>query len=169
MAELQLFMMVIAAGALGFSLSRMTSGRRRGQPDNPLGEVQQRFSLVETSVAGLLQRMELRVHELGREVEATVNNRILVLDQLTRDADAEIRRLQALLATQAAPTGTAQPASEGLQPLSLRIATGLRLQVERLHAAGFTADRIAELLGAPPRVVDQMLDEELSGPTSQAA
>lgn len=153
----QAILLAVAAASLGYSLYQGSRYRRKLQTRDSLTDALQEVTEVESSARGIVQQLEVRAYEYNREVEARIDNRLAVLDQLILDADREIERLQAMLAEsrQSAPID---------RPLTF-------LEQQRcftLHESGFTVDEIARCLNTTTAGVQQALDE-WQPPQSRAA
>ena len=153
----QAILLAVAAASLGYSLFQGSLYRRKLQKQDSLTEAMEGVAEVESSARGIVQKLEVRAYEYNREVEARIDNRLAVLDQLILDADREIERLQAMLAEsrQSAPID---------RPLTF-------LEHQRcftLHEPGFTLEEIARCLNTTVTGVRQALDE-WQPPQSRAA
>jgi hypothetical protein len=123
--------------------------------DRPAGEVR--------VAADWLNDLEVRLFDLGREVEARVETRTAQLDRLIDAADNEIIRLSDLLAQAPRDAGgrdpdvvhrpDAQPqasASRRLTPARERIAL-------HLSQAGYSVPEIAHIVGGTPEEIAAIL------------
>lgn len=73
---------------------RATSRARRSSRANPIQDLKASFTRIEQSSPGRALQAEVHLHDVAREVEARIETRMLVLDQMILSADREIRRLQ---------------------------------------------------------------------------
>lgn len=109
---------LILVGALlvgaAFVLRRTAAGGKRARTRDPLREMHEDFRQAESTYSAQLNQMEVRLYEFSRDVEARVETRLAMLDQLILDADREIGRLELLLGmTQPGSAGVAAPSSRG--------------------------------------------------------
>ena len=88
---------------------------------------------------GLIQEMELRLYDYGREVEGRVETTLHVLDRLIRDAEHEIGRLEEVL-----------QASRGVQP-----EPEINQRISCLIETGLTDAEIAACLGCSQETIEQ--------------
>lgn len=152
-------LLVAALGMVGIGLILLSGSRRahRLRNSDPLKEVQQSEFARAASPQGLLQNMEFRIHEYGREVEARIDNRLTALDRLIVEADQEILRLEALLVE----TRMEWPPE---RPLTL----AEQQRCFALLEAGFSVTQTARYLHTTPAAVQTALDE-WQGPQQRAA
>jgi len=77
-------------------------------------EVRREMLASEQTVTGRMEKLEVRLHDYGREVEGRIETRIAVLNQLLIEADREIKRLRLLLSESdgAATANPEDPRSE---------------------------------------------------------
>jgi len=94
---LETVMLGIGILFVAFLLRRSSVLSRRSRQRDPAAEVRREFLEAERSGASRIELLEIRLHDFGREVEARMDTRITILDQLTLKAEDEIERLQALL------------------------------------------------------------------------
>lgn len=144
----QLVLIGVAAAALGYSLLQGARRRRRLQQQDSLEEALADVQAAEASARGIVQKLEVRAYDYSREVEARINNRLAVLDQLILDADREIDRLQTLLAEsrQSAPPDRDLLPNEQQRCLAL-------------HEAGFSVHEIARCLYVSTESVQRALSQ----------
>ena len=152
-------MLVTIVGMAGIGLILLNGSKRahRLRNSDPLREVQQSHVARAASPQGLLQKMELRIHEYGREVEARIENRLTALDRLIVEADQEISRLEALLVE----TRMEWPPERPLTPAEQQ-------RCFALLEAGFSVTQTARYLHTTPAAVQAALDE-WQGPQQRAA
>jgi hypothetical protein len=144
----QAILFAVAAAALGYSLFQGTLHRRRLAKQDSLQDALSDVHALESSARGIVQKLEVRAYDYSREVEARIDNRLSVLDQLIVDADREIDRLQAMLA------------ESRRSQLPDRELTQEELQrCFALHEAGFSAAEIARCLNASLTSVERGLDQ----------
>jgi hypothetical protein len=95
-----------------------------------------------------LRRFEAQTLDNSREVEARINNRLTMLDELIAEADQEIGRLQTLLAQSRPP-----------EPAGRQVTAQEQQRCFAMREAGFTVEEIARCLHASPESVQFSLDE----------
>ena len=132
-----LLMLVVA-----FVLRRSFSQSKVSRTRDPLREARQEIHQAESSYAGAINKMELRLHEYAREVEARIDTKITVLDRLIIEAEQKIQRLEEL-AHRTAPADATAPA----EPPRM-ISDGQRV-VYQLADMGLSATEIAERISEP--------------------
>lgn len=91
-------LLITAGGALMWSLIYGQRRLRQVQQGDAVRDYRAELQVIEGSAEGLVQQMEVRLHDELRAVEGRIGSRLSVLDQLIVDADREIQRLTALLA-----------------------------------------------------------------------
>lgn len=123
----------------GMLLWRSVSVRQRIARQNPLRELERDREQRSHTPEGLIQEMELRLYNYGREVEGRVETTLHVLDRLIRDAEHEIGRLEEVL-----------QASREVQP-----EPDMHQRISCLIEAGFTDAEIAACLGCPQETIVQ--------------
>lgn len=169
----QLALLGLAVIVLGLTLRRGMLRARRIEERDPLREVKQEFQVTEQRPEAMLGRMEIRVHEYAREVEARIQARLAVLDQLIQDADRRIADLQQTLdlldaEERGLPVRAGSPGPDLLQyarlpgaseslPLTNPTTGDVRL-VRRLAAAGLTAQQIAQRLDLSQETIRKLLN-----------
>ncbi len=139
----------VAVVSLGYSLYRGACYRRKLQGQDPIRETLDDVRAMESSARGLVQKLEVRAYDYSREVEARIDNRLSVLDQLIVDADREIERLQALLAE------SRQSATVPDRQLTIPE----QQRCFALKEAGFAVEEIARCLQTSSSSVDCALNE----------
>eukprot|EP00913_Durusdinium_trenchii_P035300 g33030.t1 len=82
---------------VAFLLRRNAVRGRKSQNRDIVGEVREEFLQQEKQGASKLEKLELRLYDYSREVEARIETRIALLDQLVVAADAETTRLESQL------------------------------------------------------------------------
>lgn len=147
-ASLALVGIILLIG--GWMLWRTVWLRQRVAQQDPLRELQQERAAREQRPESLVQEMELRLFDYGREVEGRVETTLNVLDQLILDAEQEIQRLETLL------QASHQKACEAEWPA----------KIERLITAGLTDAEIVQCLGCPLDLVRNQ--RQLSAANGQA-
>lgn len=148
----QWILIAVALVTMGYSLFQGAKSRRNLAARDSLGEAQSEVRAMESSARGIVQQMEVRAYDYSREVEARIDNRLAVLDQLIVDADHEIERLQQLLHQSA---------------VDRDLTTAEQQRCFTLQEAGCSLDEIARCLNAPPDLVRTALDQWQ--PTKRAA
>jgi len=144
----QAILLAVAAAALGYSMYQGTRYRQKLQGQDSLADALDDVQTIESSARGIVQKLEIRAYDYSRDVEARINNRLTVLDQLIIDADREIERLQAMLAE-----------SRQSHQLDRELSLDEQQRCFALRESGFTVEEIARCLNASPAVVEQALDE----------
>jgi CRISPR/Cas system-associated protein endoribonuclease Cas2 len=144
----QAILFVVAAAALGYSLFQGAVYRRKLQKRDSLADALEDVREIETSAGGIVRQLEVRAYDYSREVEARIDNRLVVLDQLIIDADREIDRLRALLAE-----------SRFSQPADRELTREEQQRCFALEESGFSLEEIARCLNALPVNVQRALDE----------
>lgn len=139
---IQTGLLLIAGAAMMWSLMQTRRRLRQVQQKDAVKDFRAELEAIENSAHGLVQKMEVRLHDEFRSVEARIGNRMTVLDQLILDADREIQRLTVMLEESRRET------------LIDRELTDTETQrVLHLAEAGFDGSAIARALGfAEPRV-----------------
>lgn len=145
----QFILIGVAVVSLGYSIYQGTRCRRKLPRQDALRDTLDDGRTVESSARGFVQNLEVRAYDYSREVEARIDNRLSVLDQLIVDADREIERLQALLAESRLSN------SEPERDLSLSD----QQRCFALQEAGFQVDEIARCLQTTPAGVERVLNE----------
>jgi len=145
----QIILFGVAAASLGYSMLQGSKIRHRLRRQDSYGDVLDDVRSLESSAQGVLQKLEVRAYDYGREVESRIENRLAVLDQLILDADREIDRLQMLLAE--------SQKSPGFSPRVLTPDDQQRCFA--LKEAGCSTEEIARCLQTTPEKVDLALGE----------
>ena len=94
----QTILLGLALLCIAFVLRRGIVRGQRSKKRDIKAEVHDEMRTREQSVSALIRRMEIRLHEYGREVEAMVETRMTQLDALIEEADRKIDRLRIQLA-----------------------------------------------------------------------
>ena len=131
---------ILAAGLL---LRRSMLLSRRSRQDDVVGDVRKELGRRENSQSARIQRMEVRLLELTRELEGRLATRQEVLDQLIAQADERIARLRFVLGEHPAHDGDRTDRSFILS----------------MSEAGFDADAIASCLDASQTDIQAILDD----------
>ncbi len=137
-------LLAVAAVCMGYSLFQGAKSRRRLAAQDALTDAKAEVHAMETSALGVVQQLEVRAYDYSREVEARIDNRLAVLDQLIIDADQEIDRLQQLLHLSAE--------DRDLTPAEQQ-------RCFTLQEAGCTVDEISRCLNVWPERVQCALDQ----------
>jgi hypothetical protein len=87
----------IAVILTGLVLRRGFTRAKHMQGRNPWGEAQAEFRRQPVADTATVEKLEVRLHEFARQVEARIHTRMAVLDRLIVDAEREIVRLQQVL------------------------------------------------------------------------
>jgi len=142
----QWILMAFGGVAMGYSLIQGAKSRRNIAARDSLIDAQTDIQELESSARGIVQQLEVRAYDYSREVEARIDNRLAVLDQLIVDADREIERLQSLLAL------SPQPVERELSPVEQQ-------RCLALQETGCTIDEIARCLHLAPISIRRTLDQ----------
>ncbi len=134
-ASLALVGIILLTG--GWMLWRSAWLRQRVARQDPLRELRQERAAREQRPESLIQDMEIRLFDYGREVEGRVETTLGVLDQLILDAEQEIQRLETLLQASQQQVAEAE----------------WHAKIERLLTAGLTDAEIVQCLGCPLELV----------------
>lgn len=135
-----------------------TSSRR-----DPLDEARASISARERAETARLHEMEVRLHDIQRQVEGTIATRIQLLDQLVADADLRIAQLLDAIAHARGFGEFSSPAEEVDVPVFPLESTDTRPEravsdmIRLLSAAGFDVPEIARLVRLPEAVVEEEL------------
>lgn len=97
MDGLQMILLGLALIVMGFVFRRSVRNSQRVRSRNPLKEARDRIAKTEQSPASLERKVEVRLYDLGREIEARIQTRTTVLDQLLQEAERKIELMQELL------------------------------------------------------------------------
>lgn len=82
---------------IAFLMRRSTVRKRKALKNRDVSaEVRESFLAVEKAGKSQLEQLELRLHDLYRDVEALAQTRIALLQQLIETADERIQELRAL-------------------------------------------------------------------------
>lgn len=139
----------VAAVSLGYSLYQGTLYRRKLHRQDAFQDTMSDVRAMENSARGIVQKLEVRAYDYSREVEARIDNRLAVLDQLIVDADREIERLQAMLSE------ARQSAAEPERELSM----SEQQRCFALKEGGFSVEEIARCLQTSSANVEHALNE----------
>lgn len=137
-------LIAVALAAMGYSLFQGAKSRRNLSARDSLTESHSEVVALESSARGIVSQLEVRAYDYSREVEARIDNRLAVLDQLIVDADREIERLQLLLHHTA---------------VDRELTTVEQQRCFTLQEAGCSLDEIARCLNAAPDRVRIALDQ----------
>ena len=107
-SSLQLVLLGLSLLTVGFVLWRGFARGRRSRGRDLTAEVRREMLASEQTVTGRMEKLEVRLHDYGREVEGRIETRIAVLNQLLIEADREIKRLRSLL-SESDGSATANP------------------------------------------------------------
>ncbi|HTN04404.1 hypothetical protein [Planctellipticum variicoloris] len=154
---IQTGLLITAGGALMWSVIHGKRRLRLSQQKDAVKDFQEELRAIEGSAQGLVQQMEVRLHDEMRAVEGRIDNRLTVLDQLILDADREIQRLTVLLTE-----------SRRATLIDRELTAEETQRVLDLAEVGFDGKSIARSLGiAEPRVTEVLRQWE--PPEQQAA
>jgi hypothetical protein len=109
---------------------------------------------AETDLRRSMDRLLVELRETSREINATIDTKIVALNKLVEDADRRIETLKSLEKKPAAPA-TAEPPKPAPEESSRR--TVLEAEVARLAAQGKTELEIARATGVPRGEIELML------------
>jgi len=101
----QLVLLGLSLLIVGIVLWRGFARGRRSRGRDVTAEVRREMLDAEQTVSGRMDKLEVRLHDYGREVEGRIETRIALLNQLLIEADRKIERLQELTA-ESRPTTT---------------------------------------------------------------
>ncbi|MEX0704208.1 MAG: hypothetical protein WD069_19065 [Planctomycetales bacterium] len=167
---------LVTAWLLGRGWRRGRDSARRDLPTEVRSELRAR----ETSEAAHVRKMEIRLHDYGREIEARAQTRLAALDRLVREADREIVRLTRLLELRrgdappaAAPRSAPGREASGPDILALPSAAARdraaepealtaaeRQMLLHLEEAGYSPAELARLLARPLPAIHAALAPE---------
>ena len=153
-------MILIGMGMIvtGFVLFRGARQLNQSRRRNLLGEANQEILRAEKSVESRVQKMEVRLLEYQREVEAQIGTKMEALRQLTQSAETQIDKLETLLAS----FHSLNSPQESKQNIMHNRMT------KQLEAAGFSVDEISSLLKISSDEVRKLLQpEQKSNPDDQ--
>jgi hypothetical protein len=156
------WMLLAATIVCALFVARRAAANATGSPSAAEAESHE-DAAAELGAANRVGRLEVRLHDFAREVEARLETRAAELDRLVDAADREIIRLSELL--KSTPGGRNQPRADivdyrtvpgsersGGQTLPKRPASSVPMpaaqaqMVIRLHEAGYAVDEIAHIV-----------------------
>lgn len=114
----------------------------------------------ESELAVQIDRIEVRLLDYSREVDARIDSRMALLQEMLATTDREIARLQRLL--DEAAGGAPLSASHAAKPSSAELPAA----VQALAGCGFTPEQIAQATGQPIGEVTLLL--KLRGAANQS-
>ena len=132
-------------------LMRRTAVRiGRSKNRDPVKEVRDAFLQAEKNGKSKIAQLEIRLYDHSREVEARIETRIAMLDQLVQSADEEVARLKILL---------------DLKPQSSRSIDGLpddssQRMIRHLCSAGFSISELTGLTGCTEQEIRNVLPDD---------
>lgn len=132
-----------------FLMRRSAIKKLRAGDRDLVADVRAEFLLAETKGTSKAEKLELRLYDYSREVEARIETRITLLDQLVVAADKEVSRLESLLQQNLAETQSAS------KPAALQ----QRRMIAHLAGSGFPPSEIAGLLGCPETDIRDILGD----------
>ena len=160
LTDLQLILLGLAVLVIAFVLYRGIALSQRSGRRDFAAEARAELNRTERAAASGIEKLEVRLHDYGREIEGRVATTRTMLDRLILDAEQEARRLSELL-KQSRPIAQ----SETLRKLTSDEHEMLR----ELQRAGYGIDRLARLLGRPTEEIIAALQETHESQRSGAA
>jgi len=160
---------------IAWMLRKNFRAQHKSRNRDPLAEARNELTDLEKSQMNRLNQLEIKLYDYGREVEARSEDRLLMLDELLKQADEEINRLrtQLALAQQQPP---AEDSSAGPDILlyeqerrRLSASAEQKLMMVYLSQAGFSAQEISNCFQCSLQEVEKVLAEELPRPGSETA
>lgn len=142
---------------IGFLLRRTFVQGKRSRERDPAAEVRQEMRAAERAAETGIHKLEVRLHNYGREVEGRVQTTLTLLDRLIVEAEQETDRLHGLLQTSGQVEGDVSPPRNDVpnEPLT----TDECRMVRDLHEAGYRDEQIARLLRRPVEEVESALSD----------
>lgn len=176
---------LIVTGALillvAWSLRRSFREQARIRNRDPLEEAHKEIAEREQNQLNRLDQLEVKLYEYGREVESRSDDRLLILDELLKEADKEINRLrQQLAVTKQSPTQTDttnEPSASGPGPDILLFENAHRiteaeerkLMIIYLSQAGFSAREISNCFHAEASEIETIIAQAQEPPGTETA
>ncbi|MCA9015536.1 MAG: hypothetical protein KDA77_09430 [Planctomycetaceae bacterium] len=162
---------------VAWSLRRSFREQSRISSRDPLEEAQKEIATREQSQLNRLDQLEVKLYEYGREVEARSDDRLLMLDELLREADREINRLRQQLALAQQNMGTPSASSEEPgpdivvyeNPRKFTKAAERRFMIVYLSQAGFSSQEISNCFQCSQSEIETILAEENEPPATEIA
>jgi len=136
--------------AVAFLLRRAGKKSRRSRNRDVAAEVRQQFHEAERDGRREIERLEVRLHDFAREIDALAQTRIAALTELIAAADRAIGEL-----SKHTVTGP-------LSPEQVRI-------LQLLREAGYGDTELAHLIGRSTDEVRDALNSSTDAPESHAA
>ena len=172
---LQIVLLGLLILVVGFLLRRSFMLNKRSRKRDPASEVRKEMHAAERSATSGIRKLEIRLHDYGREVEGRVQTTLTLLDRLILEADRESHRLLTLLGD----SGTIGDESDMLrqpdvvipdsssvivesgEPNPATVAQPLSAEqqemVGQLQGGGYTLEQIARLLRRSPNDILSVL------------
>lgn len=144
----QMILIGLAMLCTGFVLFRGSRRLRNSRTRNPQKESERDFLRAEQTVEARIQKLEVRLLEYEREVDAKINTKIKTLQQLILTAEKQIARLESL---------------NGVEEKSGTGKTDRVVMIRQLQSAGFSETEIANMLQTDQREVKSALQSKDSG------
>jgi len=177
MFDLSNYNLIVTGGLLlvvAWALLKSFRNQARIRDRDPLAEAKHEIASREQSQLNRLDKLEVKLYEYGREIEARSDDRLRVLDELLLDADREINRLRQQLAlAQQSPQAT--PPEAGPDILVYDNSRKISAESERrammiyLSQAGFSAQEISNSFYCSLTEVETILAEENRPPSTDTA
>ncbi len=147
--------LVFLGMALVTTLLVRSSAKRsmKSRSRDVLGEAREELTLRDQAASNLIQKMEVRLHDYGREIEGRMEARLDLLDQLIIDADREIIRLQTALAETYRKSSSTSGSHEQCD-----LSAEQHQMLHHLADAGYSAGEIANLIQASVAEISAMLN-----------
>jgi hypothetical protein len=144
----QLILLGLAILVIGFLLWRSFTLGKKSRERDPAAEARAEMRAAERSAESEVRKLEIRLHNYGREVEGRVQTTLTLLDRLILEADQETERLHGLLLTAGAVDETVTGTDE-TQAVTAPLTADERQMVRGLKDTGYTVPQIARLLRRP--------------------
>ena len=138
---------------IGFLLRRSSVRGAKSRRRDVAAEVRSEILAAERDGASKIQKLELRLYEHSRDVEARFETRLAVLDRLVAMADTEICRLESLI--DSGGRDGKQEAGSGSAPTPQQ-----RRMIVLLSNSGYSPEEIAALVAISPTDVGRILDDD---------
>lgn len=154
----QLILLGLAILVIGFLLWRSFTLGKKSRERDPAAEARAEMRAAERSAESEVCKLEVRLHNYGREVEGRVQTTLTLLDRLLLEADQETERLHGLLLT-AGKVDETPTDSESAMSVTTPLTADERQMVRGLKDTGYTVPQIARLLRRPADDVTAVLSD----------
>ena len=147
---LQTALVGVAILFVAFLMRRTAVRVGRSKNRDPAKEVRNAFLQAEQKGKSKIEQLEIRLYDHSREVEARIETRIAMLDQLVQSADEEVARLKTLLdlKPQSSCSNNSLPDDSA------------RRMIRHLCSAGFSISEVAGLTGCPEQEIRDVLPDD---------